>query len=514
MLLHSVLPFKKLCGFLLYFVFLYTLLSGSAVAAPWRIGANIMAAEEYTDRVRGGGQERQGRFVTELSPGINIRRQGARIGMAGEYNYHHRLYSGDRSDTGSHSLRAAADAELLKNRLFTNAFSYYRRQITDPLAFLPISPSSSADNQNDVWTNGVSARLINRYKRFARSAIVYSYSTTEQIKSSRSSTDQHKASASLTSGSDFSRVFWGLSYDYSKSRVLTQNYLESQAALAKLGYRFTKKLSAFLTVGYEENPTGRIYEFNRFEGIVKTLSVDWVPTRKWSFSAMYGDRSFGETYDFSFNWRPTVRSNFRASYGRGTFGQTYSAFASHRKRKSIWNLQYSESLITRANLEAQVQITSVLDDEGNIITNEAGDSLFSFDIVNVLRDDTFIGKNLSAGVTFTGRYTKITFGLKYGQRVFETLGYTDDLYSGSATVTRELGKRSSVSLNGIVLKSHFAEEDRVDTTTTYQASYDHRLGKTTQFSVILRYLNRLSSDDRAEQSDYLIRAQISKSFGH
>ena len=483
-------------------------------AAPWRFSADISGAEEYSNNTRSGGQTDQ-KFVTEISPGINIKRQGKRIGFDGRYQFQQRFVYDDKQNTNSnHTVRTALNTELWKNHFFVNASSNYTRSLTDPAGLLPLSTTSNSENLNDVWNSTINSRFISKFYRLAKTSATHTYNIRKQIDSNTSDTSSHAVSAIVANGPAFSRFSWSGTYHYSGGNAGKQNNITSHSALGRLGYLLMRGLNIGFTVGYEINPKLANDQSNTTsEGYVKTAFVNWTASRKWQFNAEYGERSFGETYDFQVNWYPTVRTSLNAGYGKGPFGNTYNGKFNHKTRKSIWNFEYRESITSRSFTDSFSLLGVSTDEDGNfILDDDTGNPIVEQFEIDVVVDDTYVRKLSKGDVTFSGKKTTVKVGGIYEKREYENLNYYDKLYTALVSLTRKLSPRADTGVDVRRNRNTLGLNSQSDKILTYSVFYNHQLGKKTQVAALARYLNRDSNNKSAEQQDYLARLQINITF--
>ena len=65
-----------------------------------------------------------------------------------------------------------------------------------------------------------------------------------------------------------------------------------------------------------------------------------------------------------FAWEPSSRTSVSASIGERFFGRTYYLSASHRTRRTVWNISYDEAVTTTRSqffLPAAIDTAALLD---------------------------------------------------------------------------------------------------------------------------------------------------------
>ncbi len=497
----------------LYSSLLFFGVCNSISAAPWRMGASVLAAEEYTNSSSGSiaGQDE---FVTELKPSLNISRQGARVKVQGDYAYQYFLYANNtQEDHSNHSLSGRGDVELIRNRVFFNALSQLSRRIVDPLGPIPISQSTATENQSDVWVNTLGMQVTERHKRYAQTNANYTYSWRKEFAKSISDSQTQSASAGIVNGSYFTHLLWSASAQYQSTNYEDRDSIENGFAQAMLGYRFSPKYNLRYTAGYEINPKlNNTSQQQDIRGTFWVLQANWIPSRKLNMTADYGERSYGEVYNVSVTLKPTVRTTLQGSYGETVFGETYSGNLNHRRKRSTWSFLYTESLTTRSYLELIEQQVRLADSEGNVLVDETGRPIVVGVVFPVISDSVFINKTANANVSFKGKHNTLTFTAIFERRLFQDTSTEDKRYSAGATWIHRLNQRANMSTNYTREELRYDIAARSDSINRFDISYNHKLGKRLDASLIFRYLNRDSNQVDGNQENYVIRAQAQYRF--
>ncbi|MFN3593806.1 MAG: TIGR03016 family PEP-CTERM system-associated outer membrane protein, partial [Thiobacillaceae bacterium] len=99
------------------------LLPAAAGARDWQWTPRLSLAERYSDNVylRPKGLEHSD-WITELSPGLSVRREGRRLKVDADYSLTGYLYAEDTDRSRiRHNLRGQAQAELLEDWFYLDA---------------------------------------------------------------------------------------------------------------------------------------------------------------------------------------------------------------------------------------------------------------------------------------------------------------------------------------------------------------------------------------------------------
>ncbi len=341
--------------------FLLTVLSFSALAAPpdsaedevagrrWHIVPSIEVAETYSDNINlAPAGRKEWDLVTEVTPGLSVHGQSARLKADADYRLQNLLYVHDPSrSTVNNRFKGNASAEVVQDHLFFDTSAVVTQVAIDP------SQSSEHDTINSVPRSDVySLRVGPRYQQnlggYAKMNAKYSYGIVRYGNGGASDADLSRADLNIGSGRHFTRLGWNLSYyddrvnRSSKSRI---GDVKHQVAVADVSYALTRHFSVIGRAGYEH------HEFDTrqqgFEnGSYTAAGIQWRPNRHTKIDALYGDRY----QSASISWVPTQRTSVRVGW-RDTkvganIGQSWNADMSLRTKRTSWALAYSEQPAT------------------------------------------------------------------------------------------------------------------------------------------------------------------------
>ena len=214
---------------------------------------------------------------------------------------------------------------------------------------------------------------------------------------------------SLTSGSAFRTLGWGLNYNKQKIGSLGTSGVNEQYT-GNLRYRVSSKFSLTGTRGYQ----------------------------KFGFASTTGKSSGGPSWTAGFVWTPSQRTNIVANTGQAFFGTTYTLNASHRTRRSAWSLNYNQGVTTTRD---QFLIPATVDTAGflnqlwtsnipdpilrqqtvDAFIQDNGLSASIFDPINFLTNRFFLQKRLQASVALSGAKNTLVFSTFHTLREALTL---------------------------------------------------------------------------------------------
>lgn len=288
-------------------------LAPRAGAADWSVVPTLRTRLSYSDNVHlMPGAMARGEFIGELAPGIAISTASRRLKLNAAYTLQAIAYSED-ADSLTHGLLAGANAILVEDWLFASARASISRLAVSPFGPQIVDPSQRTGNDSTVRVASISPVLRHRFPGTATAEARFAYesvSSGNDLLSARSGTAAFRIDSDATHG-------WGWNAQYERRRLddaaLAPVNLTSSSG--SLRYVLSPRLMVSARGGYEDN----------------------------DYRSVAGPAQ-GSFWSIGADWRPSPRSAFSASVGRRYFGDTYGLELSHRARRSVWRLSYSEDI--------------------------------------------------------------------------------------------------------------------------------------------------------------------------
>lgn len=468
------------------------LLAGAApavFAGDWRVTPTLNISERYTDNVALTGAGQESSFVTDISPGIEVKRSGARATVNISYSLHGLLYSHDGDQNAlQNQLAARIRTEPISEFFFLDADASVQQSNVSQLGQVGSGYNTSA-NQAETRSFSVTPSLRKRFGGYAtadlRWALTHANSDGNALNDSSSDT----LTFSLNSGAAFNRVPWSLSLRRSSSDNGTTD-TELKGASAYVGYRATPKFQIGVNVGRDDNSG------------TNTLN---------SLNGTYGN--------LSLHWSPTTRTSLAATLGRRYDGNSYGLDFTHRTARTVWGLRYSEDI---SDTYSQVTGTAAFDiyNCGGVPDIRAvgsappqGCTLFLAAApfsVPVLVNDVNLNKSWSGTVSYTLGKSSFTAGINSSRRTLlrATTG-SDDTYGITGAWSWRIGPRTTsvLSLSQTSASSGGTDGD----TWTLGWALSRRLAANTTGTLELRRLDR-AGGTTGDYSENSVAATLSHRF--
>jgi len=285
-----------------------------AGAVEWKFSPSVSGQATYTDNYRQAHDNTQDALILSVTPGFSLQSQGSRriqaavtYGLSGIARF-----ADDDSTDVNHHLAANAKAELVNDFLFFDATA----GVTQELISLTGSPADATVNNANratVGTYSLSPYVRHRFGTFANAEARYTLSGALFQNNAANDVTSNQLQASLTSGTQFNDLSWGLDYSYRDATVQGGADATFEHYGARAGYALTRHVRVFGTLGYDNN--------------------DY---------ATQGARVSGRSWSLGVGWAPTRRTHIDVSAGRSYFGRTYGLDFTHRTARTVWTANYSE----------------------------------------------------------------------------------------------------------------------------------------------------------------------------
>ncbi len=482
-----------------------------AQAVDWLFDASVGASATYTDNVNQSPSDEEDSLVLQVSPGFTLRTEGSRrmrATIAYSLTGVARFGGGDDTDL-NHNLNAAGSAELVEDFFFIDASA----RVSQELISLLGSPADAAINDSNRATTGswdISPYIKHRFGSYADFQARYSTGGTLFEDDVLSDLYSDTFSASLTSGTRFKDLSWGLDYSYRDVSEQDSNGIDGshtyEVANLSLGYALTRKFRLIGSVGHE-----------------------WIDYEEASAEDL--DHSM---WDAGFAWTPSRRTSLQATAGERFFGNTYDVSASYRARTSSWTVGYTEDVndISQTTLtEGTVYLylcpgpnpgdPPVFVESPFLVSPAPGCILLGSQaaLIPSLAEGLYVSKTFRAGVNWGVRKVSYSINAFDIRRVYLLENDAEDRSQGvNLGVNYRLDPLTSMFGN---LAMEWTEDpatlsglafDREDELLTFTLGVTRQFGRDLTGALTFRHYQRNSNDPTAEYTENNITASANMSF--
>lgn len=471
----------------LLFLALSTLLPAAAEARDWEWTPRLSLAERYSDNVflRPKGLEYSD-WITEVSPGLSVRRGGRRLKVDADYSLAGYLYANDTDRSRvRHNLNGQAQAELLEDWFYFDASARAAQELIDYVGGIGLGDAAGIQNTRQTYGYSLSPYLKHR---FGSDATVELRLRRDQYYASGdtgrdSSANQYSFAAQ--SGSGLFPLSWNLSYSRRETDYQDASNTDSEqgAAYARLQLRqgFGLTAQAGLQKGNFPGASNRIRDFSHYG-----LGFYYTPGRRLSVELAYNWSDSGDFVSGSVTLQPTLRTTLTASSTQRNFGRSHALSLNHRTRKSTWGLIYQESLSSYDQLLFE-KVFDVLDCGGGLLvvvppntaivgctplSNVALAALGFSAFRPFTLEQTFVNKGLTGLVGYQLRRASLSLSLFDTRQQYQGIpaqGREDRRTGLQASLSLRPGERTTVTLS--TGYSHLEVDDPNNTANAREDDY-------------------------------------------
>lgn len=516
-------------------VLLTCLISAAAWGGDWKVTSGITLSERYSDNVDladSGAEESD--WITEITPRIGVRRDGARLKVSADYSLQGLLYAnGSESSKLRHNLNGRANAELVEEWFFLDATARISHEPKDFARGTGLGDAVGIGNTTSVGAYSLSPYMKHR---FGSVATVEARVTRDGVFIGDSSVSDSASTRYLlraVSGNQLHPLSWSATYNrsdtnYSNSggSAISGNQSASESATLNARYRLSSQFGFLAQAGVEKydfkginaNPELRDYSYYG-------LGVYYTPGRRFSMDALYNHSDNGDFLSGSVTFNPTLRTTINATSSRRAFGRSYGLNLSHRTRQSHWSLRYQDELTT-----SQQQFLNFLGDVYVYICPTGLEYLpvgvppsdpAACTLTNIIRvfdqtqlNQSYVSKTLNGTVSYTLRRNTWTLGLYDHRRDYlGVVGGSDSTQGLQASWGLKPAAHTTFTLTGGMSKIETSgTTDRQDDLWNLGLVVTRQFQPKVSGSVEVRHQEResnLPGDDYAENS---VAARLNMSF--
>ncbi|NHZ97194.1 TIGR03016 family PEP-CTERM system-associated outer membrane protein [Massilia sp. CCM 8734] len=498
---------------------LAALLAAPSARAEWRFTPTVDLRETYTDNVAlSRAEDAKSRFVTELTPGFTLLNRGPRLKASANYQLHYYAFDDDGVEGVRHAqsqLRTDVRATVIDDLLFLDADGAIGQQPVSAFGPQVNGNGYASANRANVKTWRVSPYLLHRFGNSATAAVRYTHDAVDAGRTGFGDSTGDVLTMNLNSGRAFRRLGWGL--QYSLQRVDDSIAPESSVKMvsANTRYRLGEDLNLTASAGYDE------YDYQS----------DGEPTK-------------GRFWQGGVEWTPGPRTSLVAGAGKRYYGNTYNLQALHRSRRSVWSINYSDSVTTTRSqllLPATIDTATMLDrlfiaqipdaaaraQAVDAYIRATGLPAALADSINYFSNRFILQKQLQASVAFNTARTTLILSAFDSRREGLSLIQTDSLLTGpaSARLNDDTTQRGGSAMWNMRLTSRSAINaswisSRQESNGTGIASKNSalRLAVTRQFSPKVRgafearRVSGTTADQAASYRENALTASLSLQF--
>lgn len=334
----------------------------------WSIVPRISLRETLTDNVAPSSGVKRSDQITEVSPGVRIDANGARLKFFLDYQLRELLYAqdSDRRNTQNY-LNSFGTLEAIENWLFVDVSGVVTQQVISPFRAQPASNVTVDPNRVETSRFRASPYIRGNFSGHADYELRYSRASTQSSSNLVADLDTEEWSGRLAGSNTQALVGWALegsrrNIDYSNGR---NN--EADRLRALLSYRLGQDFRVSVSGGQEANNyASTTKETHDTHG----YGFDWLPSERTRVSAFRERRFFGNGHTVSVNHRTpltafrfsdsrdvTALPNRLAIVGMGSIYDLMFTQLASSVPDPIERARYLENLLTQFGIPADTVVT-------------------------------------------------------------------------------------------------------------------------------------------------------------
>lgn len=272
------------------------------LARAWSIKPRIGLTETLTDNaaINRAQGNREGDLITQLSPGIRIEGQSARLKAYLDYTLNAQMYAKSDHSRTQNSLNSFATLEAVDNWVFVDANARIAQQSIS--AFGAQSPGTGTVNANSTETRtfGLTPSMRGQLGGVVDYSLRYNQSTTRSDANRVANIDVSEWAGQLKGSTPFRNLQWSADASTQNVNYSTGRQTDASRFTGQLTYAITPQFRILGSGGREEN----------------------------NYASM--DQQGKTTHGYGFEWNPTERTQVSAFKERRFFGDGHNISLSHR----------------------------------------------------------------------------------------------------------------------------------------------------------------------------------------
>lgn len=454
-----------------------------AVTQAVSISTRVSVTETMTDNVALSGTNAKSDLITEISPGIHVNINGARLKTYFDYSLTHVDYAqGTSGSRNQNALNTFGTFEAIDNWAFLDFSGNISQQTISAFGTQSTNNTAINANRTEVASYSLSPYVKGQLGDAANYEARISRAVSSSDNAAASNTATTNSVVKVSNASAFRSLGWTADMSRQQANYSAGRTTEADIYSLGLTYEVTPQVKVSANAGQESNNYTSLDKQNYN---THSVGLNWAPSEVTTLSALTGKRSFGNTHNVSFEHR-SARTVWRFSDSKDVSvnpNQGSSGSSAYEYAKSL----FAGLGLTPIQLEQLVQ--AYLSNNSSVVNG------FLTSAVSVQRS-----QNLS--MTLLGIRDTITFLLTRTEntRLDTVSSVVDDLSNGATVVQNGFSINYShrltpnYSLGVMLSRQNTSGSTTAEETTlrSFNVSLSGKVGKQAAASLGLR---RVVSDN-------------------
>jgi len=449
----------------------------------WTITPRVTVGATFTDNALLRDSDKRADLITEISPGLRISGESARLKAFADYSRRELFYARESDRKNSqNTLNAFGTFKAIDNLFYVDFSAGISQQAISAFGTQSSGVALNNDNETEARSLRVSPYFKGNFGGLANYELRYSATAMRTAEQTASSMDQREWRAHVDGATPYARILWAVdaarqTYDYDRGRKT-----ESRNAKLSLSYLLDTTLKFTVMGGREEN---NFISLDSESHTTRGFGLEWTPTTRTRLALEREKRWFGNSHRFSFTHRmPRAALSYADT-------RSVAATPNNLAGESVSNI-YDLLFNQFASLEPDPAQRHILVmnflDANNLAPNSQINSGF-------LNSGPTVSRQQSLSLALLGARNTLTLTATQGttQRLGLLTSAGEDLAGTSSLrqrgISLNLSHRLS-PLSNINLQASRQSSDGAGglstTTRNLNATYAHKLGPQTSMTLGLR----------------------------
>ena len=356
----------------------------------------VSVTETLTDNVRLTSVGKQAEQITEVSPGIRVVVNGARLKSYFDYSLTGIVYAQNSSPRRTqNALNTFGTLEAIDNWAYLDFSGFISQQAISAFGNQSINNSSINQNQAEVSTFRLSPYVRGRLGDLANYDARYTRAITRSDAVAGSGVTSNEVVGRIGGDSTFRNLGWLADASYQIVDYSAGRSTKASRSSIGLSYAIMSQLSVFANAGIEAN---NYTTFNSQSYRTSGFGLRWSLSERTNLSASRDNLSFGEGYSLNFEHR-TARTAWRFSSTKGV--STTPSQTSIASLGPIYDILYTQFASIEPNPVLRAQLVNAFLQANGVSPNATVINSFLTSAVSLQRQQNLMFALLGVRDTIT-----------------------------------------------------------------------------------------------------------------
>ena len=316
----------------------------------------ISVAETYTSNVSLSSSGEQSELITQISPGIRLSSNGARVKGSLDYSLTEQIYArGTSGRRSQNTLNAIGNIEAVENWAFVDASWVIGQQSISAFG-APVGDGSALNgNSTETSVLRLSPYVRGRFGSHAAYEARYSLTSSRSRSAAVSDVESRDLSLRLNGSGAWRGAGWYLSADRQSVDYSASRSTSSQRINGQLSYPFSDRWSAYVRSSHESNDY--VTTTNQSQNFT-ALGVTFTPNDEAQFSI---DRDTEGNTGLVIKWAPSRRTSVSVTRERRLFGETQNIALAYRTSNTAWTFSDTRGSVNSTGVSSGAAPSSLYD---------------------------------------------------------------------------------------------------------------------------------------------------------